>query len=55
MVRQLAPYAAQGCFDLVRKATKKEADALTKCVVDRKMDINAEPKRRKNYVRGPAS
>jgi hypothetical protein len=54
MVRQLAPYAAEGCFDLVRKATKKEAEALTKSVSDRKMDINAETKRRKNYVRGPA-
>ena len=55
MVRQLAPYAARGCFDLVRKATKKEAEALTKSVSDRKMDINAEVKRRKNYVRGPAN
>lgn len=54
MVRQLAPYAAVGCFDLVRKASKKETDALEKCVTDRKMDINAEPKRRKNYVRGPS-
>ncbi len=52
MVRQLAPYAAEGCFDLVRKASKKESEELSKGVQDRKMDINAEPKRRKKYVRG---
>lgn len=51
MVRQLAPYAAEGCFDLVRKATKKEADELSKAVLDRKMDINAPAKRRKQYAK----
>ena len=39
MVRQLAAYAADGCFDVIRKATKKEALALTDGVISRKMDV----------------
>ena len=39
MVRQLASYAVNGCFDVVRQATKKESSALTQGVVARKMDV----------------
>jgi hypothetical protein len=54
MIRQLAPYAAVGCFDVVRKASNSELEQLTKCVDKRKMDINLEPPRRKSYVRTPS-
>lgn len=54
MVRQLAPYAAAGCFDIVRKASRKESQELSLGVIERKLDITVDPPRRKNYVRGPA-
>lgn len=54
MIRQLAPYAAIDCFELVRHATDSESMKLSNCVKVRKMDLNAELPRRKNYVRGPA-
>lgn len=55
MIRQLAPYAAIGCFDVIRKANEDELSKLTKFVEKRKIDINTQPVRRKNYVRGPTN
>jgi len=53
MIRQLAPYAAIDCFDIVRKANDSELSQLTICVEKRKVDINAPEVRRRNYVRPP--
>lgn len=55
MIRQLAPYAAVDCFNLIRKATKEETVKLDNFVTKRKLDINAPLPRRKTYVRNPTS